>query len=58
VYSDEFRYRLVAEVLPPKSRSVEAVCEKYEISSWTLYRRKMAVTNGTVGQGGPKPRDR
>ena len=57
-YSDEFRHRVVAEVLPPKSRPVVEVSEEHGISSWSLYRWKKAVKNGTLDHGAMKPSER
>ena len=57
-YSDDFRHRVVAEVLPPRNRSVAEVCAEYGISSWSFYRWKKAAKNGTLNSGAMKPSER
>ena len=57
-YSDDFRHRVVAEVLPPRNRSVAEVCAEYGISSWSFYRWKKAAKNGTLEHGAMKPSER
>lgn len=57
-YSDEFRHRIVAEVLPPKNRTVVDVCAEHGISTWSLYRWKKAVKKGTLEHGAMKPSER
>lgn len=57
-YSDEFRHRVIAEVLPPKSRAVDEVCREYGISSWSLYRWKKAAKTDTLSTGAMRPSER
>jgi transposase len=57
-YSTEFRHRVVAEILPPKSRSVEDVCRQFGISSWSIYRWKREVASGSMDQVALRPSER
>lgn len=57
-YSDEFRHRVLAEVLPPKSRPAEEVCRQFGISSWSFYRWKRAAASGSLERGALRPSER
>ena len=57
-YSDELRHRVVAEILPPKNRSVQEVCAQFGISSWSVYRWKNGAKNNTLDRGAIKPSER
>jgi transposase-like protein len=49
---------VVAEVLPPRSRTVEEVCQEHGISTWSLYRWKRAAKGGKLDHGAMKPSER
>ena len=57
-YSQEFRTRVVEEVLPPRNRSVKEVSEKYGVSAWSIYQWKRAAKNGTLTGGAVRPSER
>lgn len=57
-YSDEFRHRVLAEVLPPKSRPAEEVCRQFGISSWSFYRWKREAASGSMDRGALRPSER
>ncbi len=50
-FGDEFKPRVLPDLLAPNSRPVMEVCQKYGISSWSACRRKSAAGNGTLERG-------
>ena len=50
-FSKEFKERVLGEILPPKNRSVEEVCAKFGVSSWSVQRWKRAAKDGNLPGG-------
>jgi transposase len=58
VYSDEFRNRVLKEVLPPNNRSVDEVCAQFGVSAWSVHRWKHAAKDGMLSGGAQRPSER
>jgi transposase-like protein len=57
-YSDEFRNRVLREILPPNNRSVEEVCAQFGVSAWSVHRWKRAAKEGMLCGGAQRPSER
>jgi transposase len=57
-FSKEFKERVLAEILPPQNRSVEEVCAKFGVSSWSVQRWKRAAKDGNLAGGAVRPSER